>query len=348
MFVTKDAHGKVTAEVPSYDIKIRSIAAGRNHVVCIEEWEQGDGSNSGSSSSDESRGVQHLNRVYSWGFGGYGRLGHNCSNDEFLPREITSFSHYVHGTGEQIPPLSAQRQIRSVVAGSTYTLGISQSRHLYFWGKLSNSARGEANVYPQMVQELYDYPVTQCAGGSNFIVALAEIPPPRRPPSQSTSASASSSLASSSTTEGSAGAAHEMVVPAKTCCIAWGQPVAGKFGLEGGARSSVNPKFVAAVDVLRVLDVSCGYGHMSFVAAQPTSTDNTDIAGKSSSGTGSGSSNADQRKLLDALPCLERTPPAAAQNKDKGKGKGRSEGQSSGAGNQKRTVGPAAKKSRKR
>ncbi len=43
--------------------------------IFLEDWE-GDG----------------MNRLFSCGFGGYGRLGHNCADDEFLAREITLLS----------------------------------------------------------------------------------------------------------------------------------------------------------------------------------------------------------------------------------------------------------------
>ena len=44
----------------------------------------------------------------------------------------------------------------------------------------------------------------------------------------------------------------------------------GKFGFEGGARSSVSAKFVEAVADLNVLDISCGYGHVCFVVNAST------------------------------------------------------------------------------
>jgi hypothetical protein len=47
--------------------------------------------------------------------------------------------------------------------------------------------------------------------------------------------------------------------------IAWGVPVAGKFGFEGDVRSSTVPKYIDRVQHLRVLDLCCGYGHMAFV-----------------------------------------------------------------------------------
>lgn len=37
VFCTKDARGKLTGEVPSMSVKIRAVAAGKNHSMCMEE-----------------------------------------------------------------------------------------------------------------------------------------------------------------------------------------------------------------------------------------------------------------------------------------------------------------------
>ena len=155
-FVVKDSHGKLQTEVPASEVNIRLVAAGKNHSVCVEEWE-----NNG------------RNKVYSFGFGGYGRLGHNSGTDEFYPREITTFQSIVGGqqvTSENFP----QKQIHQIVAGSTYTMAISKSKHLYFWGKLSNSQRGEAVMYPKMEMNLYGWNTRHCAGGSNSVFVAAD------------------------------------------------------------------------------------------------------------------------------------------------------------------------------
>lgn len=55
------------------------VLLGRNHSSCIEDWE-------------DENGNEKENRVYSWGFGGYGRLGHSSASDEHVPREVTVFS----------------------------------------------------------------------------------------------------------------------------------------------------------------------------------------------------------------------------------------------------------------
>jgi alpha-tubulin suppressor-like RCC1 family protein len=88
-FVTKDSHGKVTAEIRATDVKIKLVAAGKNHSVCVEDWED-----------------NGLNRIFSFGFGGYGRLGHNAGTDELIPREILIFQTITQG--QQVPPINPQ------------------------------------------------------------------------------------------------------------------------------------------------------------------------------------------------------------------------------------------------
>jgi hypothetical protein len=46
------------------------------------------------------------------------------------------------------------------------------------------------------------------------------------------------------------------------------KPVGGKFGLEGNATSSTNPKFVIAADGLSVENLVCGYGHCCMVVTR--------------------------------------------------------------------------------
>lgn len=81
-FVCKDTKGAVTTRIAGEDIFIRKVSAGKNHTVFLEDWE-------GRSAAAEESSADSLsvsNRVFSCGFGGYGRLGHNGCEDELLPR----------------------------------------------------------------------------------------------------------------------------------------------------------------------------------------------------------------------------------------------------------------------
>lgn len=52
-------------------------------------------------------------RVFSWGFGGYGRLGHADTKDEMIPRMLQFFC-------------TTGRGVKSVHAGSSYSLAVNE------------------------------------------------------------------------------------------------------------------------------------------------------------------------------------------------------------------------------
>lgn len=127
-----------------------------------------------------------------------------------------------------------------MICGSSFSLFITKTRQIYFCGMMSNSPRGEAQTYPKITDELYDWSVGGAAAGSNLIVVSAE-----------------------------------------DACVAWGVPVAGKLGLEGMATTTRVPKYVDSVRGFVSCDVSCGYGHTSFVlAAAPGSSEETTLRAK--------------------------------------------------------------------
>ena len=64
-FLRKDGHGRVNNEYSSDTIKVMKVEAGKNHSACL---------------TDESSG----SRMFTWGFGGYGRLGHRCAEGLIL------------------------------------------------------------------------------------------------------------------------------------------------------------------------------------------------------------------------------------------------------------------------
>ena len=154
-FIVKDSKGKVLEDIDPDSLNFAIVRAGKNHSICVEDW---------SSSSSQ-------NRCFCWGTGGYGRLGHNSPEDELYPRELTFFSPNVAQGSFKLNP---QRQVRQIVAGSTYTLAVTLSEHVYFWGKLSNSSRGESTMYPKLVEDLYNWKTKIITGGNNLVIVKAD------------------------------------------------------------------------------------------------------------------------------------------------------------------------------
>ncbi|KAI8038262.1 hypothetical protein M5D96_008951, partial [Drosophila gunungcola] len=121
LYIEKSKEGHVT---PVDGVQIVDFACGNNHTVAIDSKK----------------------RVYSWGFGGFGRLGHAEPKDEMVPRLMKFFD--TQGRGG-----------RSVYCGSTFSL--------------INKKTGEANMYPKPVQDLSGWNITDigCANTSIMISA---------------------------------------------------------------------------------------------------------------------------------------------------------------------------------
>ncbi|KAK2978624.1 hypothetical protein RJ640_020934 [Escallonia rubra] len=99
--------------------KIVKIACGANHTVAVD-----------------SNGY-----VYTWGFGGYGRLGHREQKDEWAPRRVDVFTKH-----NLVPPNAV------VSAGSANSACTGGGGQLYMWGKIKNT--GDDWMYPKPLMDL--------------------------------------------------------------------------------------------------------------------------------------------------------------------------------------------------
>lgn len=196
-------------------------------------------------------------------------------------------------------------QIRHIFAGSSYSLAVSVSRHTYFCGILPNSPRGEACTYPRIVQELHDYPAALVGGGASWVMVASHAP-----------ASAASNC---------------------TDVIFWGTPAAGKFGLEADARSSANPKFVAATDGLRVTSLVCGYGHCCSVVRRAVGQSEESFCQKMQGFPELGMESQEARAGADGAAVA-----GTGKEKAAGKGKGKAAAQAVVAGKRKKEPAAAA------
>jgi alpha-tubulin suppressor-like RCC1 family protein len=123
----------------SEDIRIQAIACGKHHAIAVE-----------AASSTQPR-------VFSWGCGNYGCLGHGVQADEYFPRNVGSLHNAQLGGDVR------------VTAGATCSLLQTSNGHVYYWGK--HRSVGEAMMRPQLVEALANnqHVVTHCAAGAQTV-----------------------------------------------------------------------------------------------------------------------------------------------------------------------------------
>ncbi|CAI9116887.1 OLC1v1018168C1 [Oldenlandia corymbosa var. corymbosa] len=124
---TKDSSVKLAYEAQPRPRAIASlsgetivkVACGANHTVAVDK----------------------NGYVYTWGFGGYGRLGHREQKDEWSPRRVDVF------TRQNVLPPDAV-----VSAGSVNSACTAGGGQLYMWGKIKNA--GDDLMYPKPLLDL--------------------------------------------------------------------------------------------------------------------------------------------------------------------------------------------------
>nr|CAB3488570.1 unnamed protein product [Digitaria exilis] len=115
------------------------VACGTNHTVAVD-----------------SSGF-----VYTWGFGGYGRLGHREQKDEWQPRLVEVFQRH------NVLPANA-----IVSAGSASSACTAGGGQLYMWGKMKNT--GDDWMYPKPVMDLSGWNIRCMASGNMHHVVGAD------------------------------------------------------------------------------------------------------------------------------------------------------------------------------
>ncbi|XP_052759859.1 protein RCC2 homolog [Mya arenaria] len=134
VWIEKSRDGRVT---PIVDVEVREIACGINHTVVVDSKK----------------------RVFSWGFGAYGRLGHAENKDEMVPRLIKSFEGLNRGAS-------------TVKAGSSFSFAVTETGALMFWGQTKTS--GEATMYPKPVMDLSGWRIRSVGCGKSSVVVAAD------------------------------------------------------------------------------------------------------------------------------------------------------------------------------
>ncbi|GMH42697.1 hypothetical protein BSKO_10616 [Bryopsis sp. KO-2023] len=99
--------------------------------------------------------------AFSWGFGGYGRLGHKVQQDEHKPRPIETF----------LGRIRVEKDEGLVIAaGGTSSFSTTTGGELYSWGKLKTN--GDSTMYPVPFAGLSGWKIRSMAcGPSTFTVA---------------------------------------------------------------------------------------------------------------------------------------------------------------------------------
>ncbi|KXZ45514.1 hypothetical protein GPECTOR_53g100 [Gonium pectorale] len=121
------------------DVRVLRIAAGHQHCLAIDD--QGS--------------------CYSWGNGGYGRLGHKVQQEEDKPRKIEVF------TRRNLVPADA-----ILAAGGTASFCTGVANQVHCWGKLK--VNGDNQMYPVPVNDLVGWNVRHFACGPGTFAAAAD------------------------------------------------------------------------------------------------------------------------------------------------------------------------------
>ena len=131
-------------------IKIQEIAAGKHHALALEAPSTG-GGGSGSGGT----------RIFSWGCGNYGVLGHNRQKDEYYPRHVSFLSRGMTFT--------------KLAAGSNCSLTLTAQGHVYYWGNHRSNA--DAVMKPQLVDALANnqHIVTHIAAGPGNVACTTDL-----------------------------------------------------------------------------------------------------------------------------------------------------------------------------
>ena len=131
----------------SSSILVRHVACGKHHTLVVE------------APAENCKA-----RVFSFGCGDYGCLGHGVQKDEYYPRQIAALNHAALGDDGQI----------TLAAGNSCSLLQTSAGHVYYWGK--HRSVGEAVMRPQLNDVLANnqHIVKHIAAGSQTIACSTE------------------------------------------------------------------------------------------------------------------------------------------------------------------------------
>lgn len=126
------------------EIRLQDIACGKHHALALE------------APASNATGT----RLFSWGCGNYGCLGHNRQHDEYFPRLVEAFPKGMTGT--------------KLAAGGNCSLVLTDQGHVYFWGV--TKANADAAMKPQLVEALANnqHVVSYIGAGAGNVACCTE------------------------------------------------------------------------------------------------------------------------------------------------------------------------------
>ena len=185
---------------------VTKIACGHNHAAAVDA----------------------AGRCFTWGNGGYGRLGHKEQKDQMTPKQVV----VAGGDKNACPPDGI------LAAGSTTTWVSAPNNIVYFWGKVKVS--GDNQMYPKIFQArararaaAAAAPRPAARGTPQRQLPHARVAPPAARARQDLVGWNIRSFACGGTT---------FAVAADTSTITWGGAQYGELGYgDAGKKSSANP-----------------------------------------------------------------------------------------------------------
>ncbi|KAI7750062.1 hypothetical protein M8C21_007485 [Ambrosia artemisiifolia] len=102
-------------------------------------------------------------KVFSWGWGDFGRLGHGNSTDFFIPQPIKALQGI---------------RIRQIACGDSHCLAVTMEGEVQSWGRNQNGQLGlgttEDSLVPQKIEAFQGVNVKMVAAGAEHTVAITE------------------------------------------------------------------------------------------------------------------------------------------------------------------------------
>jgi alpha-tubulin suppressor-like RCC1 family protein len=150
----------------SEDIRIQQIACGKHHTIALEAdvMMPDDASAVGVPSPPPPQP-----RIFTWGCGNYGVLGHGVQADEYYPRNVGALGnlHYMTASSASVSHVM-------IAAGQHCSLLQTSQGHVYYWGK--HRSVGEATMRPTLVDALANnqHVVTQIGAGGQTVVCCTK------------------------------------------------------------------------------------------------------------------------------------------------------------------------------